>query len=204
MVTAGFAAHVYPELSRMQDGWIITSDQHGRLNMDRNKQGLGDYIGEDEKLIWVKMPSRHSWKKVLRGVQVTGHVLLTGVSVLFAVSFPLDLSLQIGLGVILVICTNAPLVAWAMYRLPRVGGSGDSICFITDQRVGQVRGSGELRQAPICPGLRTDVRAGILDFRLGERSPVSFSGLTRQEALLVTSVVDGLVQKCDEDSDAPA
>jgi hypothetical protein len=166
------------------------------------KEGLSERLQEGEKLLWMRMPSGGRWKKGLIGVQVTGHVLLSVVSVLFAMSFPGHWALQILLGVVLFVSTNAPLVVWSVYRLPKVGGSGDAILFVTDMRVGKLRRSGELRQAPICPGLQTAVRAGVVEFRLGERTPVSFAGMSREETLLVTSVVQGLVGKTQEDDES--
>lgn len=161
-------------------------------------KGLSERLQDGEKLLWMRMPSGGTWKKILIGIQVVGHLMLTTVAVLFALSFPAHWALQTGVGIILVICTNAPLVAWSFYRLPKVEGAGDAIFFVTDRRIGKLRGSGELRQAPICPGLETNVRAGVLEFKLGERTPVSFGGLSREEALLVTSVVGGLVEKAQE------
>lgn len=164
-------------------------------------KGLSEHLEEGEKLLWMRMPSGGRWKKGLLAVQCAGHLLLTAVSVLFALSFPAPWFLQVTLGVVLVLSTNAPLAVWSVYRLPKVGGSGDAILFVTDRRVGMLRRTGELRQAPICPGLETAVRAGVIEFRLGERTPVSFAGMSREEILLVTSVVDGMVQKAREQTD---
>jgi hypothetical protein len=69
-----------------------------------------------------------------------------------------------------------------------------------------VRETGEMRQAPICPGMRMVLRAGVIEFKLGEATPVSFGGLRRDEQLLVTAIVGGLVKKdgAESPSDPPA
>jgi len=156
---------------------------------------LSGKLEEGEKLLWVRMPSALRGHAGLLVTQIIGHVLLTGLSVFFAFLFPVSLALRIVLSIILIVVTNGPLVAWAFYRWPQIRGAGDAVFFVTDRRVGMVRETGEMRQAPICPGLRMTLRAGVIEFRLGEATPVSFGGLRRDEQLLVTVIVGGLVKK---------
>lgn len=159
---------------------------------------LEQYLDDDEKLVWVREPSRNRRKTILITVQVMGHLLLTAFAVFFAISFPLGWALRLVLGITLVISTNAPLVVWSIKRLPEISNGSDATIFVTDERVGKLRTTGELRQAPICPGLKMSHKGGLLQFNLGERTPVSFGGLNQEEALMVTSVVEGLVQKARE------
>lgn len=166
---------------------------------------LREKLDKDEEIIWMRLPSRDKWGRMLGGIQIVGHALLTIVSIAFAYWTPVGLPLQILLGVILIAATNAPLVAWGSYRLPQIRGGGDSIYFITNKRVGMLRPGGELRQVPICPDLKMESKAGVFQLKLGgEGNPLSFGGLRRDELLLVSSVTEGLVKKArtaEEDAD---
>ncbi len=160
---------------------------------------LEEYLDEDERLLWKRPPGREGLRAGLRVIQICGHLVLVICSILFALLLPLPLLHTVVLGFLLITATNAPLVIWALYRLPELSGSGDSLFFMTDRRVGLLRPDGEFRQAPICPGLHVNVnvRASLIEFSLGERTPVSFGGLKKEEILLVSSVAEGLIKKCE-------
>ena len=157
---------------------------------------LQDALAEGETLVWHRLPRGGQMQLAVLAVRVLGHVLLTGVSALFAVMMPVSTGVQVGLGIFLCITTNAPLVAWSFYRWPAIRRkSGDSLLFVTNRRVAKLRPSGELRQAPICAELKVVKHATMIEFKIGERTAVSFGSLTREEILLVTSVVEGMVAK---------
>ncbi len=160
---------------------------------------IAGYLDEGERILWERNPGTGKSGKTLRWVQVGGHIFLTIVSLSFTIYLPLTTSLKVVLGVVLVITTNAPLFVWSLRRLPEYDKGGDAIFFLTDQRVGWLRPDGELRQAPICPGLKVNIKpnVGLVEFSLGERTPVSFGGLSKEEILLVSSVTEGLIQKCE-------
>lgn len=156
---------------------------------------LQDALEEGERVLWERRPGGGELRRAMRAVQIGGHVLLTGVSVLFALSVPVGLAFQAALAVILCASTNGPLVAWAIYRLPAVQGGGDAIFFVTDRRVGALRASRELRQLPICQALTLTTLPGTIQFKIGEGASVSFGGLSQDEARLVSLLVTDLVKK---------
>lgn len=167
-----------------------------RFKMEKK---LEEFLDEDERLLWKRLPGGRGLHGTLRIVQALGHISLTVISGLFAFYSPAPAAYRILLGLLLIGATNAPLLIWARFRLPRIGGSNDSLLFLTDRRVGLFRPNGEIRQAPICPGLGVSVnrQASIIEFSLGERTPVIFGGLNAEEILLVSSVIEGLIKKCE-------
>ncbi len=172
------------------------------MNTRRTENKLEDYLDADEHLIWKRLPGRRRLTAGLRSIRIAGHAMLTVISVFFTVFLAaaslLSILHAVLLGILLVAATNAPLIIWTRCRLPVLSGSGDAVFFLTDKRVGLMRPGGEIRQAPICPGLSMNIRteASIIEFSLGERTPVTFGGLSREEILLVISVTEGLVGKC--------
>jgi len=156
---------------------------------------LGDILEEGERVLWKRPPRGGAVRRALLAVRVVGHVLLSVVSVLFAAIAPLEAPLRVALGAVLVVATNAPLVAWTLYRWPSVSRRGNVTVFVTDRRVGVLRPSGELRQAPICAGLRVLVRAGTIQFILRDRALVSVGGLGQDELVLLAALVERLVKK---------
>ena len=161
------------------------------------KEPLIGKLDEGEDLLWVRLPRGSGWRGGLLAVQIVGHILLTATSVVFALSVPVRGALQILLGGILFVCTNAPLVGWAFYRWPQIHPRGDAVLFVTDRRVGSLRSSGEMRQAPVSPSLEVVNRAGVVEFRLEDQTRVSFGSLTPDEAALVETLVDGLTKKAE-------
>jgi len=157
-------------------------------------RGLADLLEEGERVLWHSSPRGGELRRAILAIQITGHVFLTGVSVLFAASVPVTASWRVALAALLCLCTNAPLVAWAFYRWPKMR-RGDAALFVTDRRVGLLRPSGELRQVPVSPRLGVSVRAGLIEFRIGEGAVVSFGGLREDEMRLVATLVEGLVRK---------
>lgn len=163
---------------------------------------IEERLDNGERLLWERQPGSERLVSGLRTIRIAGHILLTVISIMFAflliVAGSLRVSYGILLGILLIAATNAPLLVWAYYRLPALCGSGDAVFFLTDRRVGLLRPDGEIRQAPICPGLSVDVKldASLVEFSLGERTPVSFGGLRREEIFLVSSVAEGLIKKC--------
>ncbi len=172
------------------------------MTVQKREKMLEDYLDQDERLLWKRLPGRGRLKAGLRSIQIGGHIVLSVISIAFTVlmafAAPLSIPHVILLGILLIAATNAPLVIWAVYRLPALSGSGDAVFFLTDKRVGLIRPGGEIQQAPICPGLNVNIKAGasIIEFSLGERTPVTFGGLTKEEILLVSSVTEGLIGKC--------
>jgi len=156
---------------------------------------LQDALEEGERLLWERRPAGGELRRAVRAVQVAGHLLLTGVSVLLALSVPVGLGLRAALAAILCLATNAPLMAWAVYRWPKMRGSGDATFFVTDRRVGSLRASGEFRQLPVCRALTLTALPGTVQFRLGEGATVSFGGLSQDETRLVSILVRDLVKK---------
>ena len=152
-------------------------------------------LEKGENLVWHRLPRGGRLGGVVLVIRIFGHVLLTAMSATLAVSMPVSTGLQVGLGIFLCVATNAPLVVWSFHRWPAIRRrSGDSVLFVTNRRVGKLRPSGEIRQAPISAGLTLVKHASMIEFRIGNRTAVSFSGLTREEMLLVASVVEGMVQ----------
>ncbi|MBS3764184.1 MAG: hypothetical protein KGZ25_12870 [Planctomycetes bacterium] len=163
-------------------------------------EALTEKLEKGEKPLWLRLPRKGHWRAVFLVIQIFGHLLLTILSVLFAwFLLPLRMVFKILLGTVLVVTTNAPLVAWAIKRLPVYTRSGDSIFFVTDRRVGILRPTGELQQLPLSGELELSLKAGVLEFSLGE-SHLCFAGLTEEEREIVMSLARGLVEK-DNDSD---
>lgn len=167
------------------------------MKVTEAEKKLDDCLDRDERLLWKRLPHGGRVRRYLRTVQIAGHAVLTLAAVLFVFYSPMPVMHRVAMGLLLAAVTNAPLIVWARCRLPAIGGGGDAIFFLTDRRVGTLRPGGEIRQAPICPGLSLNVKASVIEFSLGERTPVYFGGLSREEVLLVCSVVEGLIKKCE-------
>jgi len=158
-----------------------------------------DYLEEGEKILWRRTPTGGEHRRALLFVQVAGHVLLTAVAALFALSTVLPLPLSVGIKVtltaILCVAINGPLVVWALYKWPRLRWQGDSLCFVTEHRFALVRASGELRQVPVHADVKILVFPTSLAFKLGDHAEVTFAGLAGKERQLVQTLAMTLIRK---------
>jgi len=160
---------------------------------------LEDYLEKDERLLWRRLPSGGQPGKTLVGIQIVGHAVLTAMAVFFAMAavfpLPVHVGVKVTMAVILCVAMNGPLVVWTMRRGPRIRRGGDALCFVTEQRVGSIRASGELRQVPIHQHVKILIFPSAVAIKLGDTAEVTFGGLTAEERKLVQTLVASLVRK---------
>jgi len=144
-----------------------------------------------EKLLWVRAGARR--RRASCVVQVLGHALLTAVSAAVAASVQYPWRVQVLTGIVFWVSSNAPLVIWAVRkRRARHPASGD-VFFVTDRRVGALRQSGGITQMPVVAELTVKVSPNAVQFDLHGQVPLSFEGLTGEQAEMVRFIVDRLV-----------
>jgi hypothetical protein len=164
---------------------------------------LCDYLDADEKLLWQRLPAGSGQQNIVVAVRVGGHVILSAASMFLGLSVPAALALQIAIVAVLLVTMNLPLVVWGLYRWPNIRRGCDAHYFVTDRRIGLIRGSAELHQIPIHPKLQVVLLANAMSFRLGDSHQVSFGGLSKDEIRLLENIVVPLVKKARDRATAP-
>lgn len=156
---------------------------------------LKEVLDEDEKLLWRRLPSATGYGRDVLVVRILGHVLLTLTSVGVALCIPAGRSVQIAVGAVFCVASNAPLLVWAATKRHVQRGGSEALYFVTDRRLGVVEPSGEFKQVPIAPGLEMNTVPAIVEFVYQGHVCVSFAGLKESEQRLVTTLVQHVLQR---------
>ncbi len=149
-------------------------------------------LESDERVLWIRRGSPYA--RVRLAVQVLGHMLLTALSVVVGVSVSPRLQLQVLVGALFWVSSNAPLIIWSLRRRLRRPRSEGDVFFVTDRRVGILSALGGMVQMPLGAGFAMKVSPETVEFGMPGQVPLNFDGLTGAQVQLVALIVGHLLE----------
>lgn len=162
-----------------------------------------------ERLLWRSSGAGSGLRRAHLLLQIAAHFILTALGLyLLALGYlfrhVLDPRLvraaQVG-GPVTLLVGNAAMAAAGIKGRRGLRQTERTVHFLTDRRVGVLRGKLGLSQMPLLPQIEVREGEDSIEFRLPEQVPITLEGLSSAETRLLKAALENVLHEPDSQED---
>ncbi|MDP6106939.1 MAG: hypothetical protein QGI33_00685 [Candidatus Brocadiia bacterium] len=158
-----------------------------------------------ERLLWRSSGAGSGLRRAHLLLQVAAHLVITALGIyLFVLGYlfrhvlepRLVLAAQVG-GPVTLFLGNAAMAATGIKGRRGLRQTERTVHFLTDRRVGVLRGKLGLSQMPLLPHIEVREGEDSIEFRLPEQVPITLEGLSGGETRLLKAALEHVLHEPD-------